>query len=106
DNLSISANRVSSLGGGVGGNLILQANSTGLPSFIAGKVGIGTNTPDVKVHINGGTDLSGTSGGFLQIGLSSSTNIAFDNNEIQARDDSAVAKLTLQNDGGGLQVGS
>ena len=106
DNLYISANRVSSLGGTAGGNLLLQTNSGGLPNFIAGKVGIGITTPDVKVHINGGTDLSSTSGGYLQIGSSGSTNIAFDNNEIQARDDSAAAKLTLQNDGGGLQIGS
>jgi hypothetical protein len=62
--------------------------------------------PDVKVHINGGTDVTNASGGYLQLGTTTSTNLAFDNNEIQARSDGAAALLTLQNGGGGLQIGS
>ena len=106
DNLYIHANRVSSLGGGTGGNLLLQTNSGGLPNFIAGNVGIGITTPDVKVHITGGTDITNATGGYIQMGSTTSTNVALDNDEIQARNDGAAAKLTVQSGGGGLQIGS
>ncbi len=106
DNLYISANRVSSLSGGTGGNLLLQTNSGGIPNFVAGNVGIGTTAPDVKVHIAGGTDITNASGGYIQMGSTTSTNVALDNDEIQARSNGAAAKLTVQSGGGGLQIGS
>ncbi len=91
----------------IAGNLILQVNGTGpFVNSTAGRVGIGTASPDAKVHITNGTDITPASGGFLQLGFTDNSNVAFDNNEIQARFDGSVAKLTLQNDGGGLQIGS
>jgi hypothetical protein len=104
--LYVSAFRRSSLGTATAGNLLLQTNSGGIPNFIAGNVGIGTTAPDVKVHIMGGTDATGNTGGYLQIGSSTSTNIAFDNDEIQARNDGVASKLYLQMSGGGAQFGS
>lgn len=104
--LQIAAFRRSSIGTAVAGNLILQANSGGIPSFIAGNVGIGTAVPDVKVHIMGGTDATGNAGGYLQIGSSTSTHVAFDNDEIQARNDGFASKLYFQMAGGGAQFGS
>lgn len=41
----------------------------------------------------------------FQIGLTDSLNVAFDENEIQARNNGAKARLTLNNQGGDLQVG-
>jgi len=91
----------------VPGHLILQVNSVGpFVSSTAGNVGIGTATPETKLHVTNGTDIDAATGGYLQLGLSNNVNLAFDNNEIQARNNGSVAKLTLQNDGGGLQIGS
>jgi len=73
---------------------------------INGNVGIGTNDPDVKLHVYSGTDAGNASGGFLQLGISNNLNIGFDNNEIQARNNGVVSRLVLQNSGGAIQVGS
>jgi hypothetical protein len=91
----------------VAGNLIFQVNTTGpFVGSIAGKVGIGTASPDTKVHITNGTEVTETGGGFLQLGFSDNSNLAFDNTEIQARFDANVTKLYLQFEGGGVQIGS
>lgn len=47
----------------------------------------------------------GSDGHPFQIGVSESLNVAFDENEIQARNNGAKARLTLNNQGGDLQVG-
>jgi hypothetical protein len=72
----------------------------------SGNVGIGLTNPDTKLHIAGGTDVTNTAGGFIQIGNTNNRNIGIDDNEIQQRNNGAVAKLTLQNGGGGMQVGA
>jgi len=89
----------------------LQARNNGATSDLymqvaGGNVGIGTNSPQVKLEVNGGTDVSLPGGGFLQLGSFSSSNLAFDNNEIQARDGGTPSALYLQNSGGSLQIGS
>jgi len=76
------------------GNIILEEN---------GFVGIGTNSPATRLHINNGTDVSLT-GGFLQLGSTSGPNIALDNNEIQARSNGALSTLYIQNEGGNLAI--
>lgn len=63
-------------------------------------VGIGTTTPLVRLHIEGGTDVSPTGGGFLQTGEQSGLNIGIDSNEIMARSGGEVSTLYLNNDGG------
>ncbi len=88
------------------GNLILQVNGTGFISSIAGNVGIGTLTPDIKLQVAGGTDVSETSGGYLQLGNSTALNMALDNNEIQVRTNGVATKLLLQNSGGDMQFGN
>lgn len=71
-----------------------------------GHVGIGTNVPASRLHIDGGTDASpADASGYLVIGGISGTNIVFDNNEIMARNNAGVSTLYLQNDGGALEVG-
>jgi len=72
----------------------------------SGNVGIGLTRPETKLHVAAGTDVTNSSGGFIQIGNSNNRNIGIDDNEIQQRNNGAVAKLTLQNGGGGMQVGT
>lgn len=50
--LIVTAYRRSILGSNEPGNLLLQVNSLGFPSFVAGNVGIGTSSPNAKLHIN------------------------------------------------------
>ncbi len=68
-------------------------------------IGIGALTPQTKLHIEGGTQVGSGSGGFLQLGASSGSNLAFDTDEIQARNNGAPTQLFLQNDGGGTTIG-
>ncbi len=71
-----------------------------------GYVGVGVADPLVRLHVDGGTDVGNASGGFLQLGAGNSYNVGFDNNEIQARYNGAVSRLTLNNGGGAVQIGS
>jgi len=71
----------------------------------SGNVGIGTTTPVTKLQIVGGTDVSGSEGGFIQTGSSTSENIGIDNNEIQARNNGAASKLHLNLEGGVVVIG-
>jgi hypothetical protein len=75
-----------------------------------GNVGIGGGTaglPLTRLHIDGGTDANPTSitSGYLLIGASNGPNIVMDNNEIMARNDSAVATLFLNHGGGEVHIG-
>jgi hypothetical protein len=101
-----------------GSNLLFNNNENGIILFSnnggdrfmissAGNVGIGTGvlTPQTRLHIDGGTQVGGGSGGFLQLGASTGSNLAFDTDEIQARSNGAPSQLFLQNDGGGTTIG-
>jgi Chaperone of endosialidase/Head domain of trimeric autotransporter adhesin len=71
-----------------------------------GNVGIGTNTPRVKLHIANGTDADySNDAGFVVIGSVNSSNLVFDNNEIIARSDGAGSILYLQSPGGMVAIG-
>ncbi len=65
-----------------------------------GEVGIGTNEPQSKLHITGGTDVNSTDGGYLINGELTGTNLGIDNNEIQARDNGAASTLFVNVEGG------
>ena len=57
-----------------------------------------------KMQCINGTDASLTGDGYLELGSTTSTNVIIDNNEIMARNNGAVSKLYLQNDGGDLSL--
>ncbi|MEA3288418.1 MAG: hypothetical protein U9Q77_13735 [Candidatus Marinimicrobia bacterium] len=82
------------------GALDIYSNNNKTMSIRSGKVGIGTSTPVIKLQVEGGSDVSPSSGGFIQAGASSGANIAIDNNEIMARNNGEPAMLHLNNDGG------
>ena len=67
-----------------------------------GNVGIGTTTPDIRLQIDGGTDISPTWGGYMVVGDVSSTNIGMDDNEIMARENGNTADLNINREGGNI----
>ena len=88
------------------GKLMLQTNSSNRMTFTpAGNIGIGTEDATSKFQIASGADVSLTSNGYLMLGTDGGLNIVMDNNEIQARSDSAVSDLFFQHEGGKVQIG-
>jgi hypothetical protein len=68
-------------------------------------VGIGTKTPNTKLHITGGSDVTmDASSGYLLIGDAGSPNLVMDDNEIQARNAGSPASLLLQKGGGSVVI--
>ena len=68
---------------------------------VNGKLGIGTKTPDVRLHVLNGSDASLASGGYIVTGPTNGQNIVLDENEIMARNNGALNSLHLQRNGGG-----
>ena len=66
------------------------------------RVGIGESSPNVKLHVRGGTDVSPSRGGFIQLGSSRGKNIAIDQNEIMARNNGQVSILHINHNGGNV----
>ena len=87
-------------------DMYFATNSTTRVTFDSnGKVGIGTTTPKVQLHVAVGTDVTLADGsGFLLIGNESTLNIVIDENEIQARNNAAKSELIVQNEGGDFKV--
>ncbi len=75
--------------------------------YDANNVGIGTNDPDAKLHIDGGQEASlSDESGYLLIGSKDAANIVVDTGEIQSRTDGAAGILYLQPEGGRTNVGA
>ncbi|HUM45763.1 MAG TPA: hypothetical protein PLD84_02470, partial [Chitinophagales bacterium] len=86
------------------GNSNSYAASLSGKVYCSGDVGIGTISPAAQLHVDLGEDAEPTGGGFIISGSMSSSNIAIDNNEIMARNNGAVSKLYLNNDGGDVSM--
>jgi hypothetical protein len=69
------------------------------------KVGIGTATPDVSLHVSGSADATLKKGsGLVVVGNTDGKSLVLDGNEIIARDQEAKSTLHLQAEGGQLSV--
>ncbi|TFH47363.1 MAG: hypothetical protein E4G94_00265, partial [ANME-2 cluster archaeon] len=69
-----------------------------------GNVGIATDDPKAKLHIEGTNDASLTGDGLLILGTKAGNNLVMDNNKIMARNAGNIATLNFQTDGGDLAV--
>ena len=69
-----------------------------------GDLGLGTLTPASRLHIADGSDATLGGGGYFVTGPSNSTNLIMDDNELMARNNGAVSRLALNNDGGDVTV--
>ncbi len=72
----------------------------------AGNLGIGTVSPQARLHIEGGVDASNTTNGYLMTGSVDGTNIIIDNNEIMARNNGESSILFLNHNGGSVVMGT
>lgn len=71
------------------------------------KIGVGTTTPNTKLHVANGTEATlASSSGFLLVGDNAATNMVFDDNEIQARNNNAISPLYLQPQNGNIAIGT
>jgi hypothetical protein len=69
------------------------------------RVGIGTNTPATKLHVEGGTDATPGGGGYIVTGSTTGSNIVISDTEIMARYNGSVTGLVINNDGGDVVFG-
>ncbi|MEO1576219.1 MAG: tail fiber domain-containing protein, partial [Pseudomonadota bacterium] len=92
---------------GAGKFVISPTSSSGNSALVidaAGNVGVDATSPETRLHVDGGTDVSPAGGSYLMLGNESGSNIALDNNEIMARSGGAVAPLSLNVEGGEVRV--
>jgi len=71
-----------------------------------GFAGIGTPDPQVRLHVDDGSDSAPASGGYVVIGDVIGLNLSLDNNEIMARNNGVAASLALNASGGNVGIGT
>ena len=71
-----------------------------------GNIGIGTTTPNARFHVMVGSNVSLTTTDSFLLGSLSSFNLAFDNNEIQARNNRSGSTFYLNYWGGDVWIGN
>jgi hypothetical protein len=74
--------------------------------YVSGKLGIGTSTPDVKLHVTGGSTVQLDKGGTVVVGQTTDKNLAMDNSTIQARNNGNAGTLFLNKQGGDININS
>jgi hypothetical protein len=89
---------------GIGTNLPSNPLSVAGDADISGNLGIAAPYPDVRLHVQGGTDASLRDGGFLQLGPTTGENLVLDDNEIMTRNNGGLSNLHINRDGGNTIV--
>ncbi|MBN2543570.1 hypothetical protein JXI42_11960 [bacterium] len=72
----------------------------------SGNVGIGTDTPNVKLDVYGTAIIDATSDGIVNIGDTDAAHITLDNNEIHARNGTGTSNLFINDFGGEVHIGN
>jgi hypothetical protein len=80
------------------GNELMRIN-------FARRIGIGTNDPVSKLHIDNGEEASNTGDGYLMIGTNAGSNLVFDPNEITSRNNDNANSIQLQSHDGNTIIG-
>jgi len=70
------------------------------------RTGIGTNTPNSLLHVDGGTQLAFGGDGYLNVGSANSFRLAFDNQQLQAFGPGGPSALHIQPHGGNTYIGN
>ncbi|MEM7083981.1 MAG: tail fiber domain-containing protein [Pseudomonadota bacterium] len=68
------------------------------------RMGLQMINPSTTLHIGDGTDVAPSGGAFLTLGQDSGANVAIDNNEIMARFNGSASTLSLNAEGGEVQI--
>ncbi len=102
ENVVFDNNEILARNNGVASTLFLARDGSKV------QLGNGSEATGTKLHLSTGNDVSlaAASSGFLLMGATTSSNIAMDNNEIQARNNGAASSLFLQNSGGNVALGN
>lgn len=75
--------------------------------FVLSQVGIGTSSPDTRLHVQASADVSPSGGGIVTIGnFPSSAYLKLDGNEIQSFTNGTPSVLQLNASGGNVVIGS
>lgn len=84
-----------------------NVNGNNMNSIPTGNVGVGTASPDRKLHLQGGSDITtGFAGGYQRVGPTASANMLIDENEIQTVNNNVAANLSLNALGGNVGIGT
>lgn len=100
NNGSASLLKINDLGGDVNigtGSLFVKSSN--------GFVGIGNYSPEVRLHVTNGDDLTLSGGGTIVVGTLNTINLGIDNNEIQGRNNGSASLLKINEFGGDVNIG-
>lgn len=85
--------------------LYAKRNAPGGDFHVDANLGVGTDSPETRLQLRNCPDVSVSGGGCLLVGGVGGENLAMDNNEIMARNNSAYSTLYLNANGGDTFIG-
>ncbi len=85
--------------------LYAKRNAPGGDFHVDANLGVGTTSPQTRLHLDDCADVSLAGGGCLVVGDVAAANLAMDDNEIMARNNGAVSDLHFQANGGDTRIG-
>ena len=88
-------------------NTFTQNNTFSQSAFVSSQLGIGTSTPDTRLHVSSTADVSAGGGGVFTLGsFPSGAYLKADGNEIQTFTNGAVSNFAINASGGMVVIGA